>query len=65
MALTITDLLNAMQNVNKTESTLQNNKDTWSRIGNKDKFVELELEGSALSEFLKEWANDNPYSNIA
>ena len=64
MALSIDDLLNSLQNPEKT-STLENNKDTWSRIQSKDSFSELGLEGSELESFLKEWIGDNPYSNIA
>lgn len=62
MALTINDLLKALQNPEK--KTLENNRDTWRRIGNKDKFEELGLEGSDLDNFLKEWASNNPYSNL-
>jgi len=60
--LTIDDLLNSLQNPNK--PTLENNKDTWSRIGKKDSFSELGLEGSELDKFLEEWIAENPYSNI-
>lgn len=42
MTVTIDELLNALQNPDKV--TLENNKDTWSRIGNKDSFEELGLE---------------------
>jgi hypothetical protein len=59
---TIDDLLNGLQNPNK--GTLENTKDTWERIGNKDKFEELGLEKSALESFLKEWVEDNPYNLI-
>lgn len=63
MELTIDDLLNALQNPEKTV-LLENNSETWSRIGNKDKFSELGLEDSELNDFLKEWISDNPYNNL-
>jgi len=66
MALTIDDLLNSLKNPNKTEGkkTLENNRDTWSRIGNKDSFSELGLQGSELDKFLQEWIDSNPYNNL-
>ena len=39
--LTIDDLLNSLQNPNKKIKALPNSKDTWTRIGGKDKFDEL------------------------
>ena len=63
MELTIDDLLNALQNPEKAVQ-LENNSETWSRIGNKDKFSELGLEDSELNDFLKEWIADNDYNNI-
>ena len=63
MTVTIDDLLNALQGINS-ESKLDNTRETWERIGNKDRFEELGLEGSDLDEFLKEWIDSNPYSNI-
>jgi hypothetical protein len=62
MALTIDDLLNALQNPSK--ATLTNSKDTWKRIGQGDSFSELGLNSSELESFLKEWVENNPYSNI-
>lgn len=62
--LTIEDLLLALQNPEKANMSLENNSETWSRIGNKDKFSELGLEDSELNDFLKEWMSDNPYNNI-
>lgn len=63
--LTIDDLLGSLRNPNKDQKvTLENNKDTWKRIGNKDSFSELGLESSELESFLSEWINDNPYNNI-
>ena len=61
--LTIDDLLNSLQNPNK-KSKLENNADTWRRLGNKDAFSELGMDNSELNEFLKEWVKDNPYNNI-
>lgn len=61
MSLSIDDLLNSLQNPNK---TLDNTKETWSRIAAKDSFSELGLESSALEEFLTEWCSENPYHNI-
>lgn len=63
MTISIDDLLNALQNPDK-PSTLENSSDTWSRIGRKDDFSELGLEGSELDAFLKEWAAENPYNAI-
>lgn len=63
----IDELLNLLKNPLKPESNgnLKNTADTWDRIGKKDKFQELGLKGSALEEFLKEWVESNPYSNIS
>jgi hypothetical protein len=63
MTVTIDDLLNALQNLDQ-PNKLDNTRETWERIGNKDRFEELDLEGSDLDEFLKEWIDNNPYSNI-
>lgn len=60
--LTLDDLLNALQNPSKV--TLENTPETWERIGNKDKFLELGLNESELESFLKEWIESNPYNNI-
>lgn len=62
MAYTIEDLLNSLENPNK--KTLDNTKDTWSRIGAKDSFDELEMDSTELDDFLKEWIEENPYSNL-
>lgn len=63
MTVTIDDLLNALQNPDN-PSKLENTKDTWSRIGNKDKFSELDLDDGELEQFLKEWVDNNPYSSL-
>jgi len=63
----IDDLLNALQNPNQEEidkAKLENTKETWTRIGNKDSFDELGMKSSELSDFLTEWTQDNPYNNI-
>ena len=60
--LTIEDLLNSLQNPN--DITLENTNVTWSRIGNKDSFEELELDESELENFLNEWINENEYQNL-
>jgi len=61
---TIQDLLRSIQqNVNDRVS-LDNNKNTWRKIGERDRFSELGLNSSELESFLKEWVNDNEYSNI-
>jgi len=59
---TIDDLLNSLRNPN--EIILDNTHETWERIGNKDSFEELGLDKNELEEFLSEWMNDNPYTNI-
>ncbi len=66
MSKSIDDLLNALQNPNKSSDHAQLNNDfrTWARIGNKDKFEELGLEPSELESFLEQWIKDNPYNNI-
>ena len=64
---TLEDLLNSLQSprVESKERFLDNNKDTWNKIGSK-RFNELglDLEGSELDEFIKEWTKDNSYNNI-
>lgn len=65
MALSIDDLLNSLKNPNKkNKKTLDNTQDTWTRIGNKDAFTELGMEGSELDDFLKGWVEENGYNNI-
>ena len=63
MTITIDDLLNALQNPDN-PSKLENSRETWSRIGNRDKFSELGLEESELDAFLSEWIAENPYNNL-
>jgi hypothetical protein len=63
MTISIDELLAALQNPEKT-GTLENNKETWSRIGNRDNFEELGLSKSELDSFLEEWMSDNPYNSI-
>jgi hypothetical protein len=65
MALTIDDLLNSLKNPNKKDKkTLDNTAETWTRIGSKDAFAELAMEGSELDDFLKDWIEENGYNNI-
>lgn len=62
---TIDHLLKALSNPDKSKKkSLINNKETWIRIANRDKFSELGLDRSALDLFLTEWVELNPYSNI-
>ena len=63
MTISIDDLLRALQNP-ETTVTLENSKETWSRIGNKDRFEELGMEESELDAFLSEWMDNNPYSAL-
>jgi NH3-dependent NAD+ synthetase len=60
---TIDDLLEALEN-NVKEINLENTEETWSRIGGRDKFSELGMTDSELDSFLKDWIENNPYSNI-
>jgi len=60
---TIDDLLNSLQKPFD-KKTLDNNKDTWSRIGQRDSFLELGLKTTELESFVKEFISDNPYNNI-
>ena len=68
--LGIDDLLDALKNPAPVDpskrSTLENSKETWRRIGEEDKSLatDLGIEDSELTSFLKEWIEDNPYTNI-
>lgn len=63
--LTIDDLLNALKGPKENEKkTLENNANTWSRIGQGDSFTELGLSGSELDDFLTEWIEENGYNNL-
>lgn len=64
MALTIDDLLNALESEDSPKYSLLNNEETWTRIGNKDAFLELGMKPDELDIFLKEWMENNPYSAI-
>ena len=61
---TIEDLLKSLQYL---EQNAKNNSSgiTWTRIGNKDPFLELGLQGSELDNFLKSWIESNPYNNLS
>jgi hypothetical protein len=65
MALTIDELLDSLENPNTNSKTLPNTTDTWSRIGNRDNFSELNMNSSELDEFLREWVANNPYETIS
>lgn len=60
--LSIEDLLNSLHSKKDKTKSLPNNRDTWSRIANRDSFDELGLDGHELEEFLQEWIKDNPYN---
>jgi len=62
MSISIEELLKGLQNPSKLE--LENSKDTWSRIGSRDRFSELGLDKSDLDDFLREWQESNPYNAI-
>lgn len=65
--LTIDDLLNSLKITtlyNKGKLKLENTAETWQRIGEKDSFSELGLDSSELDDFLKEWIENNEYSNL-
>ena len=56
-------LLQELQNMKQEErkNHIENNKSTWSKIGNKD----LESLGFETVEEMQEFILSNPYSNIA
>ena len=71
--LTLDDLLGALKNPDaideniKAESgSLANTAETWARIGAKDATLasDIGIDESELNDFLKEWVEDNPYTNI-
>jgi hypothetical protein len=65
MKMSIEELLGSLRNPDKATSKLNGSpRDTWSRIGNGDKFAELGLEKSDLDDFLKEWVENNPYNAL-
>lgn len=69
---TIEELLKSMQTLYKLKQPidvasikLPNTKDTWERIALRDNFSELGFTNNSEKEnFLKEWIEQNPYSNI-
>lgn len=69
MSITIEELLNSMQNKYKSDGVssikkLENTKENWKRIRNKDNFEDLGFSSdSEKEEFLKQWISENPYSN--
>ena len=65
--LTIDDLLAALKDPASPDTkNLENTKDTWFRIGEKDSTLaaDIGVEESELDSFLKEWIADNPYNAI-
>ena len=59
------DMLNALQSpIDAIKSKLANTFDTWSKIGSKTIYDELEGDQSEMDAFLNEWIEENPYSNI-
>jgi hypothetical protein len=73
MGQTIEDLLKSMltfkpepgQKSDFIKGTLENSVETWRRIGEKDEFSELEFKTEQeRRDFLAEWIENNPYSNI-
>jgi hypothetical protein len=52
------------KNVKSANVKLENSKETWKRIANKDSFEELGLSGSELDNFLTDWIKDNPYQDL-
>ena len=60
---TIEDLLKSLQYPDK--SKVNDSGISWSRIANKDPFLELGLQGSELDNFLKSWIESNPYNNLS
>jgi len=60
---TIDDLLAALESPNG-PNKLENNKETWRRIGNKDDFDELGLEKGELEQFMADFVAENSYENI-
>lgn len=60
--ITIEDLLKSLQYT--TKRSIDESGITYTRIGNKDPFTELGLEGSELDAFLSEWVKNNPYNNL-
>lgn len=60
----VKELLSLLANKETTaKTTLENTKKNWQRVGDGDSFSELGLNASELSEFLKEWIENNPYNN--
>lgn len=63
MALTLKDLLSALENPDN-NSNLANTKETWDRISKGDKFAELGIESSELDDFLNDWISNNDYNDM-
>lgn len=58
----LTLLLQKLQDLSvKSNPSLENSRDTWSKIGSGESFSDL---GFDSEEDLKEWIANNPYANI-
>ena len=59
----VKELLSLLANKETTaKRTLENTRKNWRRVGDGDSFSELGLNSSELTEFLKEWIENNPYN---
>lgn len=55
----------AKNDTEKSINRLENNAETWRRIGEKDSFDELNFDSEEEKEkFLEEWVSENEYKNI-
>jgi len=68
---TIEELLKSMLTLKTTSGesdftrNLENNAETWKRIGQSDNFSEFNFESESEKEqFLSDWCANNEYSNI-
>ena len=59
--ISMKDLMKEMRDVH--EIQLKNTKETWSRIGKRDSFSELEFNKTDLKSFLKNWTETHGYEN--
>jgi len=53
-------LFNELKNLKSSKSSIENSKDTWKLIGNRD----FSGAGFNSEEEVKQWILDNPYSNL-
>jgi len=61
MELTIDDLLNALQNPNQDDENKLSAKEIWDMIANQESYDKM---GFSSDDELKEWMENNPYSNL-